>query len=113
MLAEYTCFAKDDSHPELVLELKANPLEQKFDWSLYIHPKNMIDGPQKYKITDKCISGILGYGSSESKYSLEEIRESRCAVAYFDTDTIKHLYKLALELRKDFTAIKNAVKELK
>ncbi|QPI13533.1 hypothetical protein [Salmonella phage vB_SalM_ABTNLsp5] len=113
MLAEYTCFAKDDAHPELVLEVKVNHLDHEFEWSLYIHPKNIIDSPQKYKITNKCISGILGYGSSESKYSLEEIRESRCAVAYFDTDTIKHLYKLVIELRKDFTAIKNAVKELK
>ncbi|AIZ02305.1 hypothetical protein VR20_247 [Escherichia phage vB_EcoM_VR20] len=113
MLTEYTCFAKDDAHPELILEVKVNTLEQKFDWSLYIYPKNIIDGPQKYTLNDKCISGIIGYGTSESKYSLEDIRNSRCVVSYFDTDTIKHLYKLVLDIRKDFTAIKKAVKELK
>lgn len=113
MLAEYTCFAKDDAHPELVLEVKVDHLDHEFEWSLYIYPKNMFDSVQEFKLNDKCISGIIGYGSSESIYSLEEIRESRCAVAYFDTDTIKHLYKLVIELRKDFTAIKNAVKELK
>ncbi|QBP35576.1 hypothetical protein [Phage NC-G] len=106
MLAEYTCFAKDDAHPELVLEVKVGTLKQKFDWSLYIYPKNIIDVPQKYALNDKCISGILGCGSSESKYSLEEIRESRCAVAYFDTDTIKHLYKLVLDIRKDLLPLK-------
>ncbi|AWD91968.1 hypothetical protein KNT86_gp041 [Enterobacteria phage vB_EcoM_IME341] len=113
MLAEYTCFAKDDAHPELVLEVKVNHLDHEFEWSLYIHPKNIIDGPQKYTLNDKCISGIIGYGTSESKYSLEDIRNSRCAVSYFDTDIIKHLYKLVLDIRKDFTSIKNAVKELK
>lgn len=113
MLAEYTCFAKDDARPELVLKVNVQTLEQNFEWDLQIYPKNMFDSVQEFKLNDKCISGIIGYGTSESWYSLEEIRESRCVVAYFDTDTIKHLYKLVLDIRKDFTAIKKTVKELK
>lgn len=112
MLAEYTCVAKDDAYPELTLSVKISDFGAKVDWCLYVHQTNVYEGSHEIKLNDQFMSGVMGYGPTESGYFLADVRKSKCAASYFSTEMIMHLYKLALELRKEVIAIKK-VKELK
>lgn len=110
MITEYTCVANDSAYPEMTLECKINPLSQKTEWTLFIQHRNIFEGPTAVKLVNRFMEGVVKYGPDKSKYALEEIRESKCAGAYFGTEVLDHIYKLSTIIRKDVLAINKATK---